>query len=85
MVFKHTHIYIALTPQAAEGLIDEAEQPNIAGVLSLIPQGVAAASEGSMVADLAQAFVDAMAGADEDRAAAVQQLVRQQVKKEYAV
>eukprot|EP00048_Salpingoeca_helianthica_P020704 m.247507 g.247507 ORF g.247507 m.247507 type:complete len:448 (-) comp51439_c0_seq1:596-1939(-) len=64
----------------SEGLIDEAEEDPISSVLALIPQGIATASEGAMVADVAQAYVDALTGADEERQAAVQMLVRQQAQ-----
>lgn len=63
-----------------EGLLDEAEQDSIAAVLGLVPQGVAAASDGAMVADVAQAFVDAMTNADEERSTVVQSLIRQQAQ-----
>ena len=59
--------------------MEESEEDAIAGVLGLVPQGLAAALDGAMLADVAQAYVDAMSNADEERAAAVQRLIRQQV------
>ena len=65
--------------QVAEGLLDYQEQAAVTAVLNQVPAGVVAASESGGTADLVQAYVDAMAGADEERATAVRSLVAQQV------
>ncbi len=71
-----------LTPplKVAEGLLDADEEAAVAAVLCQVPAGVAAASEREGAAELAQAFVDALADADEETSEAVRAMADRLVR-----
>ena len=65
--------------QVEEGLLQRADAVIATAMLGHVEAGLAAARDGSLLPDLAQAYADAMAGADAASAVVINDLVRRQV------
>ena len=63
-----------LTQKVSEGLLEPEEAASTAAVLGNVVAGLAAARNGPLLADLAQAYVDAMATGNSATTAAVEEL-----------